>query len=306
VPANRVIYLPTGDGICIALLNLEAQPYDVHMQVALGILRRLDRHNSELNNENLRVELRVGINANRDNLFMDINCRRNLAGAGINESQRIMDKADGGQILVGDAIFSILKQRNQYVSAFRSYLATVKHGLALRVHQFVADGHPYVNTEVPSAFKTPADIGPQKGLRSADAQSVLRQGGLKIRVEIGPPEVEVRWARLAKLELKESLTITALIDTGASRTVINYQVAVSCGLRQVGEAIISATGHVFQVPEYAGSIKFPESQLRKMDLVKFVACSLPMQDVACLLGRDVLDRWRITYDGRTGEVQIEE
>jgi hypothetical protein len=33
---------------------------------------------------------------------------------------------------------------------------------------------------------------------------------------------------------------------------------------------------------------------------------LPEQDVSCLLGRDVLERWNLTYDGRSGLVEVEE
>ncbi len=32
VAKERVIYLPTGDGICIALLNIE-EPFDVHLLI---------------------------------------------------------------------------------------------------------------------------------------------------------------------------------------------------------------------------------------------------------------------------------
>jgi hypothetical protein len=38
VSNDKYILLPTGDGICIALLNIE-DPYDVHIQLALRILR---------------------------------------------------------------------------------------------------------------------------------------------------------------------------------------------------------------------------------------------------------------------------
>jgi hypothetical protein len=40
--------------------------------------------------------------------------------------------------------------------------------------------------------------------------------------------------------------------------------------------------------------------------MSLVACPLPEQDVACLLGRDVLERWNLTYDGRSGLVEVEE
>jgi hypothetical protein len=59
-------------------------------------------------------------------------------------------------------------------------------------------------------------------------------------------------------------------------------------------------------PEFAGAIHFPGQELKGFDPMSLVACPLPEQDVACLLGRDVLERWNLTYDGRSGFVEVEE
>jgi predicted aspartyl protease len=304
---DQRIFIPTGDGMCVALLNV-GDPYDIQMQIALGILKGLEKHNSGRTAEDqLRFEVRIGINMNRDNVVIDINENPNVAGKGINDTSRIMGKADGGQILVGEAVFNNLKERGKYASAaaFRPYLADVKHGLLLKVYQFIGGDHSYLNVNIPGAFKPTVGVA-RRGQASIWSPRDLRTRGLKMRVEIGPSEVEVRSAKLAGLELKKPLAVTALIDTGASVTVINPQVAATCGLRQVGQAAISATGLVSQMPEYAGAIRFPGSELRGFDPVKFIACPLPGADFSCLIGRDIMERWRMVYDGRTGEVKIEE
>ncbi len=113
-------------------------------------------------------------------------------------------------------------------------------------------------------------------------------------------------AQRANVEIKKPLTITALIDTGASRTVINPQVAATCGLRLTGEARISSAGHIAARPEYSGAIQFPGADLHEVDPISLVACPLPEQDVSCLIGRDILERWNMTYDGRSGFVEVEE
>ncbi len=298
---DHVIYVPTGDGICAALLNV-GDPYDIQMQIALAILEHLQEHNARTADEQLKFKVRIGINANRDNVVVDINGRPNVAGAGINECSRIMDKADGGQILVGDPVFKLLKQRKKYASAFRGpYTPLVKHGFPLPMHQFVADGYPFLNVEVPTAFQA-TDIKGQQGPRFSNAKAVLQRGGLKIRVEIGP----VRSGETAQVDPKRKLIVSALVDTGASRTVINPEVAATCGLRQTGMVRISTTGMVTEAAEYAGAIRFPHLNLKGIEPVTLVACPLPEQDVSCLLGRDVLQRWRLVYDGRTGEAEIDE
>jgi hypothetical protein len=288
----------------VTLLNV-GDPYDIQMQIALGILKRIREHNLHASDEQLAFEVRIGINANRDNVVVDINGNRNVAGAGINEASRIMNKADGGQILVGNPVFETLKSHNEYVSSFRPYSATVKHGLLLQVHQFVGNGRPFLNVSVPNAFQTPADIKAERGVRSTKGRSALRLGGLRIRAEIAWSEAEAKLAESVGLERKP-LAIMALIDTGASITVINPQVAITCGLLRTGYTNISSVGHVAERPEYVGSIRFPGSDLKALDPVRLVACPLPGQDVACILGRDILEKWRLVYDGRTGNVQIED
>jgi hypothetical protein len=108
------------------------------------------------------------------------------------------------------------------------------------------------------------------------------------------------------MQLGQPFTVTALIDTGAARTVINPQLAGTCGLRRTGEAQIASAGHVTKRHEFAGAIGFPDHALASFDPISLVACPLPEQDVSCLLGRDVLERWNLIYDGRSGYVEIEE
>lgn len=138
------------------------------------------------------------------------------------------------------------------------------------------------------------------------SRSILLRSGPKIRVSIGHSSAEQRAGAGSGISSRGVLTITALVDTGASRTIINPQVANTCKLRHIGEARISSAGHITNRPEYVGAIVFPDSELQGFDPIRLVACPLPGQDVSCLLGRDVLERWIITYDGRSGFVEIEE
>lgn len=101
------IVIPTGDGMCIALIGRHPA-YDVHLQLALSILKSLHTHNRETPERARRFLVRVGINQNTDILVHDANGRLNVAGAGINDASRVMGSADGNQILVGRAVFDEL------------------------------------------------------------------------------------------------------------------------------------------------------------------------------------------------------
>jgi class 3 adenylate cyclase len=146
------IFLPTGDGICLALLNIE-DPYDIHMRIALRITEGVEKHNAASTDDQRKFQVRIGINMNVDNLIIDVNGKRNLAGAGINLAQRVMSVADGNQIVVGQPVFDMLNQREKYMKAFRPYIAAAKHGLTLNVYQFVVDGFPGLNVTTPSQFR---------------------------------------------------------------------------------------------------------------------------------------------------------
>lgn len=138
------------------------------------------------------------------------------------------------------------------------------------------------------------------------SRTELRRSGPKIKVTIGHPHSALVLAEQSQVELKKPYTVTALIDTGAARSVISPQLATTCGLRQTGQARISSAGHITDRPEFAGAIYFPDQALKGFDPMSLVACPLPEQDVACLLGRDVLERWNLAYDGRSGLVEVEE
>jgi class 3 adenylate cyclase len=132
------LFIPTGDGLCIALMNTEGPyPYDIHMSVALEILKSLDAYNINQPDAMRQFQVRIGINSNEDNLIRDINGRSNLAGAGISLASRIMDKADGSQILVGESVFERLQQREKYMEQFKNFGVTDKHGKWFRLHQYV-------------------------------------------------------------------------------------------------------------------------------------------------------------------------
>ena len=151
---DDVLYLPTGDGLCIAILD-ESAPFDVHVQLALRILAKVNDHNQAAEHPMRRFDIRVGANENVDNVITDINGNTNVAGAGINMAQRVMDLADARQLLVGQMVFETLTYRERYMSAFKSYQATIKHGIVIPVHQFAEDGHNGLSCELPTAFTPP-------------------------------------------------------------------------------------------------------------------------------------------------------
>ena len=149
VDEDSFIYIPTGDGICIALLGTNL-PYDIHVSIAKEILRRIHVNNSRVTANWKKFEARVGINQCDDNIVTDINDRNNVTGAGINNARRIMDLADASQILVSNIVFENLHPRKAYNRAFsQEFQHEVKHGLVLKTYQLVEPDANWLNVDTP-------------------------------------------------------------------------------------------------------------------------------------------------------------
>jgi len=129
--------------------------------------------------------------------------------------------------------------------------------------------------------------------------------GPHIAILISATRVEVEEGRSLGLEFPE-LPVRALIDTGASLTVINPEIAKTCKLKQTGHQMINAVGgQAGEYPAYAAALSFPGTELPSLNSTRVVACPIIRQPFfSCLIGRDIMRKWLLTYDGRTGEVEI--
>jgi class 3 adenylate cyclase len=131
----NVLFLPTGDGLCVGLINL-IDPYDLDIQIALTVLEQLHARNGQTRDTSRRFAVRIGINENQDNLITDIRGGLNVVGLGINLAQRVMSVAEPSRLLLGPAVHERLRQRELYRPWLRPVQAIVKHGQRLRCHEY--------------------------------------------------------------------------------------------------------------------------------------------------------------------------
>lgn len=137
--------------MCIALIEVH-EPYDIHISLALKILHELAEYNKITQDQLRKYKVRVGINENIDNLVKDINQNENLAGDGINTSQRLMSFANGNQILVGQTVFDVLKRREKYQGKFKEYSSKDKHGTSISIYQYLPDKGADVDESPPKSL----------------------------------------------------------------------------------------------------------------------------------------------------------
>lgn len=154
---EKRILIPTGDGMCISLISSQLA-YDIHIKISLCILELIELHNSSQHDIMRKFQIRIGINQNIDNLIIDINGNKNISGSGINNASRIENLCDANQILVGESVYEILAQREEYMNSFTSYTVKVKHDLLLKVHHYTNKKLTYLNNEIPEVFRSPLKI----------------------------------------------------------------------------------------------------------------------------------------------------
>src|SRR5499425_2601245 len=138
--AGKLTRLPTGDGIALVF----ATTPDAPVSCALEISNALRSH------PELRV--RMGIHSGPVSGTTDVNDRSNVAGAGINLAQRVMDCGDAGHILLSKHVAEDL----EHSARWRPYLHDLgewegKHGMRLGVVNLYAD--QVGNPQAPKKFQ---------------------------------------------------------------------------------------------------------------------------------------------------------
>jgi TolB-like protein/class 3 adenylate cyclase len=115
--AEKLICLPTGDGVALAFTGTPDAPVRCALQASKAL-----RDHPEL-------KIRMGVHSGPVSGITDLNERSNIAGAGINIAQRVMDCGDAGHILLSKRVAEDLIQYRHW----QPYLhdlgeCEVKHG----------------------------------------------------------------------------------------------------------------------------------------------------------------------------------
>jgi class 3 adenylate cyclase len=120
--AGKLIKIPTGDGMALVFQDRLEAP----VECALEISRALKHHPT--------LPLRMGVHSGPISGVIDVNERANVAGAGINMAQRVMDCGDAGHILLSKHVAEDLEQ----FARWKPFLhdlgeCEVKHGVRVQV-----------------------------------------------------------------------------------------------------------------------------------------------------------------------------
>src|SRR5437764_1655328 len=127
--AGRLLKIATGDGMALVFYTSPEAP----AQCAVEISRALKEHPC--------LHLRMGIHSGPVSGVIDVNNRPNLAGAGLNMAQRVMDCGDAGHILLSKHVAEDLEEYEQWRPLLHDLgTCEVKHGMRIFIVSLYADG----------------------------------------------------------------------------------------------------------------------------------------------------------------------
>jgi TolB-like protein/class 3 adenylate cyclase/Tfp pilus assembly protein PilF len=137
---HRLITIPTGDGMALVFYNTPEAPVECALEIS-----RAAKDHSELT-------LRMGVHSGPVSGVVDVSGRSNIAGAGINIAQRVMDCGDAEHILLSKHVAEDL----QHLGHWQKHLhdlgeAEVKHGAHVSVVNLYTE--ELGNPEVPQKFR---------------------------------------------------------------------------------------------------------------------------------------------------------
>src|SRR5438105_3850545 len=164
---GKLLRLPTGDGGAMVFRNSPEAP----VLCAIEIAKALKTY------PELRV--RMGIHSGPVNEVTDLNEQANIAGAGINIAQRVMDCGDAGHILVSKRVAEDL----EHYPRWRPFLhdlgeCEVKHGVRVSIVNLYTDdaGNAAVPTRLASQKRSTATAKQSAGFRTLLVAAVILIG----------------------------------------------------------------------------------------------------------------------------------
>src|SRR5215470_8691561 len=143
---GKLLLLPTGDGGALVFRNNPEAP----VLCAMEISKELKKH--------AELKVRMGVHSGPVNEIADLNEQVNIAGAGINIAQRVMDCGDSGHILLSRHVaedFEHYPRWQPYLHPLGDF--EVKHGQVISVVNFY--NHEIGNPAVPEKFTKTATAG---------------------------------------------------------------------------------------------------------------------------------------------------
>src|SRR5262245_31998122 len=164
--AGKLIRLPVGDGMALVFFDSPEAP----VRCAIEISKKL--------REYPQLKLRMGIHSGPINEVRDVNDAANVAGAGINLAQRVMDCGDDRHILLSKRVAEDLGHSREWGPYLHDVgECAVKHGVPIFLVNFYGDG--VGNPELPKMVQQSHS---EKAAKSAATRLLGRFRGFHVAI----------------------------------------------------------------------------------------------------------------------------
>src|SRR6266513_2494997 len=159
---GKLLRLPTGDGMALVFRDNPEAPAKCALEISAALKSQPE------------LKVRMGIHCGPVSEVADVTERANIAGAGINIAQRVMDCGDAGHILLSKHVAEDLEQYRQWQPCLHDLgECEVKYGV--RIHVVNLYTEELGNPELPEKFKHAQQTVPpaQKGSHRRQRPSLL-------------------------------------------------------------------------------------------------------------------------------------
>jgi TolB-like protein/class 3 adenylate cyclase/Flp pilus assembly protein TadD len=139
--SDRLIKISTGDGMALVFYTSPEAP----VRCAIALSRALKDHP--------RLHVRMGVHSGPVSGIVDVTGRANLAGAGLNVANRVMNCGDADHILLSKHVAEDLEEYEQWRRLLHDLgSCEVKHGMRVSVVNFYDD--EFGNATLPRKFES--------------------------------------------------------------------------------------------------------------------------------------------------------
>src|SRR5437764_9566921 len=137
--ARKLLKIATGDGMALVFYTRPEAPVECALQISRGL------------KEHPELQLRMGVHSGPVSGVIDVNERANVAGAGINMAQRVMDCGDAGHILLSKRVAEDLEQYEHWQPLLHDLgTCEVKHDVRVGIVNLFSDGvgNPHIPKKI--------------------------------------------------------------------------------------------------------------------------------------------------------------
>ena len=135
----------------------------------------------------------------------------------------------------------------------------------------------------------------------------LRIAGPVLQAQVEVPTILATQLQQSGQAIPQPVAGFALIDTGASISAVDIEVVRQLGVQPVGVANVGTAGGPQQQETYPARFTFPGSNLPGIEFNELLGANLTGQVVPvdgrpliALVGRDILERFILVYNGPAG------